>query len=359
MRVSIDARYLRRAGTGVAEYLLGLVEEVAAAHDVILLTSSEAHGRQLTDEHPGLQIEVLQDRREVTWEQLALPRYLRSSRPAIHIAGGNRGLPAQSVPCPLALVVHDLIPLRYPKVLLLPDPLSASRYLAGTAASLLRASLVIANSRSTRTDVQRIYRGDLVVRYPTMPSAPLTASDPPPDWPTDYFVYNGGASSRKNVATLIEAHSVYCAAKGTISLLLLGNNLSNFQSSIDAHVVPSMVVTTGYVLPQLKWTALARARALFYPSDFEGFGLPIIEAFAAATPVVAGRGGAQAEIGGDAVLYADPVTRGALSTYMHQLGSATLQADLIARGTARLEALRTREHVNSLLPALERLRAGR
>ncbi len=139
--ISIDARYLRRPGLGISVYLRGLVEEVVGAGwAVTLLTNDPRHARKLRDDFPDAEVVGLPELRQVVWEQWTLPRYLARADAQIYLAPANRGLPASSPRrTRLALVVHDLIPLRMPRTHLLPDPLGASRFLFGTAVSLLRA----------------------------------------------------------------------------------------------------------------------------------------------------------------------------------------------------------------------------
>lgn len=75
----------------------------------------------------------------------------------------------------------------------------------------------------------------------------------------------------------------------------------------------------GYVTSHEKWALLANAQAFVYPSYYEGFGLPVLEAMSVATPVITSRVSSLPEVGGDAVLYADPDQPGSIAHMIERL----------------------------------------
>jgi glycosyltransferase involved in cell wall biosynthesis len=79
---------------------------------------------------------------------------------------------------------------------------------------------------------------------------------------------------------------------------------------------------------------------LVYPSLYEGYGLVIAEGFAAKTPVIAGQGGSQAEIGGNAVRYINPTDANDIAAAMSEVLEPTIASALVAAGTKQLAALR-------------------
>jgi glycosyltransferase involved in cell wall biosynthesis len=339
--IAVDARYLRRANVGISVYLRDLIAELLAGYRLVLLTSSDAHARRLRIEYPACDTVVLPERRELVWEQRLLPRFLARARPDAYIAGANRGLPARSPRgTRLILVVHDLIPLRWPVRHLLRDPFRGARYVHGTALSLARADLVIANSRSTATDVATLRRRRTVtVRYPTIPSL-RAAGTLPAGWPEGFLLHCGGADPRKNVERLLAAHAGYLADGGTLPLVVLGTGFDALRAKLRGGPALAGAVFAGQVSEELKWRALAHATAVLYPSSWEGFGLPILEAFSAGTAVMAGLGGAQREVGGDAALYVDGRDRGAIGDGIWRVLDPGWQAAAPARGYAQLELLR-------------------
>lgn len=341
MDLSIDARYLKRPGVGIATYLVDLIGELSGEHEITLLTSQERHAELLRTEYPDLAVTTLPERREVTWEQVLLPRYLRRARPSVHLAPANRGLPARAVASRLTLVVHDLIPLRMPRTYLLGNPFLAPRYLAGTAVSLGRADLIICNSRSTERDVARLApHRRTIVRYPRAPQIPAQPGQHPEGWPSRYLIYTGGYDPRKNVDLLLNAHALYAERGGTLPLVLLGNGTRALRDQAEALGSAANVMFTGYVDEATKWSGLRAAHALLNPSSWEGFGLPILEAFSAGIPVIAGSGGAQTEVGGDAVLYADPLIPDTVAGLIQRIEDPAVREPLIEAGRRQLEHVR-------------------
>ena len=342
-RIAIDARYLRWPGVGISTYLADFVAELAGdGIDATLVTNDPAHARKLVDTFPAYRVDHLPQGREALWEQRALPRYLRHTTPDVYVAGGNRGLPLRSpTSTRLALILHDLIPLRMPVKHLLPDPFAAARFLLGTAISLPRADLIITNSRSTEDEVRRLRpRARTVVRYPSVPVAPAPGGQMPSAWPSEYLLYCGGDAPRRNVPSLLAAHADYRRGGGSLPLVLIGAGCDRLRRRHGDRGSAGDIIFGGLVSEDLKWLALRSARAVLYPSSWEGFGLPILEALSVGTPVLAGYGGAQPEVGGDAVLYVDVHDHESLVRGIHEVADPAWRAVSKQRGPARLDRLR-------------------
>ena len=144
---SVDARYLKRRGIGISAYLHAAIESMSIRiSKVILLTDDASHAESLTAEF-GLEALALPAVTGFLWEQVSLPLFLRKRRPDVHVAGANVGLPLlHPRGTALTVVVHDLIPIRFPLTYLARKPLWGIKYLASTRISLVVADLVIANS---------------------------------------------------------------------------------------------------------------------------------------------------------------------------------------------------------------------
>ena len=342
-RLTVDARYLRRPAVGISVYLADFIAELAGgSYAVTLLTNDPTHARRLGERFPGCEVDVLAERREVPWEQRALPRHLQAAVPDIHLAGANRGLPLRSPPhTRLALIMHDLIPLRMPRSHLLADPFAAGRFLFGTAVSLARADLVITNSRSTADDVRRLRpRVPRVVRYPSVPEIPTLQTGPPAGWPAEYLLYCGGADRRKNVDGLVAAHAEYRRRGGRLPLMIIGFGFDGLRERTRDRGAADAVLFAGVVSEAVKWQAVSHAQAVLYPSSWEGFGLPILEALAVGTPVLAGRGGAQPEVGGDVAAYVDVDERDSLVDGIRQVLDPAWREIVRRRGPAQVALLR-------------------
>jgi glycosyltransferase involved in cell wall biosynthesis len=127
--------------------------------------------------------------------------------------------------------------------------------------------------------------------------------------------------------------------------------------------VRSAVVRTGYVAEPVKAALLHGADALAYPSRYEGFGLPVLEAMASGTPVLASNVAALTELAGDAALLVDPADPDAIAAGLESvLGDSELRSRLIEAGRARAAgfpweatARRTAEVLRSAASAGERI----
>lgn len=156
--------------------------------------------------------------------------------------------------------------------------------------------------------------------------------------PDRFFIYVGTLEPRKNVPALIEAYS-RCAREIDLDLVIAGRRGWKTEP-IDAALARSdaadRIHFTGHVDDADMPTLLTAAHALVWPSLFEGFGLPPLEAMACGTPVITSTTSSLPEIVGDAALSVDPGDIEALAANMLRLARDTaLHADLRARGQQR------------------------
>ena len=134
-----------------------------------------------------------------------------------------------------------------------------------------------------------------------------------------YFVFIGNFSFRKNIHGIIEAYDQYRQAGGTSNLLLVGNPLWTYPE-MDAALSNSnfadQIILTGHLAIEELTLVLGAAQALIFPSYFEGFGIPIVEAFAAGTPVICSDQTSLPEVAGDAALYSTPENHALIAEHM-------------------------------------------
>ncbi len=204
--------------------------------------------------------------------------------------------------CPLVLTLFDLATLENPSV-----------YGAGFRAyyhTLLRrhmgrAALVIVSSEATleaareRWPLQRFRLIPLAVD-PVFAMAEEAVRTPEPT-----VLYTGGFDPRKRVGDLVEAVARVRASVPSVELVLSGDPPPRLIGEIRARL-DSGVVFTGYLSDEQLACWYQRAWAVAYPSSAEGFGFPIVEAFASGTPLVATRAGSIAEVAQGAALLVEP-----------------------------------------------------
>ncbi len=158
-----------------------------------------------------------------------------------------------------------------------------------------------------------------------------------------YVLALGTIEPRKNLPRLVRAFDAVAADDSGLHLVIAGPpgwGDAELAGAVDAAVHGSRIRRLGYVDDTARRDLLAGARVLAYPSRYEGFGRPPLEAMQAGVPVVASRAGAIPEVLGDAALLVEGDDTDALAGALEQLLSDDeLRATLVTRGHARRRAL--------------------
>ena len=153
-----------------------------------------------------------------------------------------------------------------------------------------------------------------------------------------YLVYVGGADPRKSVGTLISAF--VRAAQPDLDLVLVGRYCASEEvevlAAIHAEGNPKSIRRLGFVADESIPAVLSGATALAFPSIYEGFGLPVLEAMASGCPVIAVRATSIGEVAGSAALYVPPRDSAALAAAIREITTdAALRSDLRSAGLAQ------------------------
>ncbi|WP_261568123.1 glycosyltransferase family 4 protein [Frankia gtarii] len=190
------------------------------------------------------------------------------------------------------LTVHDLSYLRTPDTV----TAASARYSDLVPRGLRRAAAVLTPSRAVAEEVVAAYRLDPALVTPTplgVDDAWFTTPAPTAAWrqahglPERYLLFVGSVEPRKNLPVLLEAvRRLHAAKLGAPPLVLVGP--PGWGPTLDLAGLPAdSVITAGYLDAEQLRTTVAGASVLCFPSRYEGFGLPPLEALAAGTPVVA------------------------------------------------------------------------
>ena len=260
------------------------------------------------------------------WTHLRFASALWASRPDVCF------VPAHSLPLlfPGAALVtaHDLGYKRFPAA----HPPWQRRYLDMTTAySQRRATLVLADSQATADDLSRFYgtpKEKIRVLYPGVDADSLRAAKKEIEHlrhryqlPRRYFLFIGTLQPRKNIDGMVKAFKHWQAQGGDpqTGLVLAGGRGwlfdENWLSSAEK------VQHLGYVDEADKGALLSGALALLFPSLYEGFGFPVIEAMICGTPVIASNSSSMPELVADAGLLVDPQDTKAISAAMLRYAS--------------------------------------
>lgn len=152
-------------------------------------------------------------------------------------------------------------------------------------------------------------------------------------------LYVGSIHTRRNVTTLIRAFQRVCQHVPDVQLVLVGKleyPYLDLPALMKELGVTRQVLWPGYVRDEDLPGLYNLADAFIYPSSYEGFGLPVLEAMACGTPVITANTSSLPEVVGDAAILIDPVNLGDMTDAMTQLlNNADLRQDFSARGIAR------------------------
>jgi glycosyltransferase involved in cell wall biosynthesis len=362
MHVVIDARYVSRHQSGVGHYTQRLVGGLAA------IDPQNRYTCLVVRDSPGLPVPLHAGGRwtclptRVSFENhlvgdLWLLGYLpvRLRRLAADVYHGPAVfLPLVKLGYRTVVTIHDLVSFLFPRTV----PRKYAVYMRlMTRLAVRSADRIIAVSGATKDDLTRVLRvpdEKVVVIHEAV--AAEFATPPGPEGVEavvrrygirrPYCLFVGNLEPRKNLSRLIEAFGLL-RARGLVTpvamvppqLVLVGTRgwlYHGIYAAVEAHGGAPDIVFTGYVPPADLPALYAGAACFVFPSLYEGFGLPVLEAMAAGTPVVASRVGAIPEVAGDAALLVDARRPAELAEAIEAvLTDATLSARLVARGRVR------------------------
>lgn len=245
----------------------------------------------------------------IAWEQTAWP--LTAAREKLDLLHSMAFVTPLLSRIPTVITVFDLSFMHYPDSF----PALQRRYLQSqTARSCRKARRVITISESSRQDVHEIFRVpwdriDVVypgveAHYRPLPPADLADFRRREALPEHFLLHVGTLQPRKNIPILLEA---LARLQRPDLLLVLAGGKGWLYEEIFAQVVAlgleDQVRFTGYVEDAALPLWYNAATVLLFPSVYEGFGLPVVEAMACGTPVIAARSSSIPEAGGEAALY--------------------------------------------------------
>jgi glycosyltransferase involved in cell wall biosynthesis len=327
MRVALDCRTVTSPKTGDRTYALNLsraLAEIAAPHELFLYTSERS---TLTEhERPHVHPIVLDAWPGWTWTPVRFPRDIGARR--IDVAHVQYIIPPAS-PAPVVTTIHDVAFKRFPRLFPLKHRLLLNWLIPFAAHN---SAAVITGSEATKRDLVELYGVDErkihVTPYaadesyrPMAKASAQRAVRNRLDVPTPYVLSVGVLQPRKNLPRLVRAYG-RIADEVPHHLVLVGKEGwagEELASAVAALPRDKRPVFTGYVADADLPALYAGADLFAYPSLYEGFGLPPLEAMACGTPVITSNRSSLPEVVGEAGVMVDPTDERALSEAMLRL----------------------------------------
>jgi glycosyltransferase involved in cell wall biosynthesis len=364
LRVGLDATSLLGVRTGIGQLTAQLVEHLARCDEVdVVAYAITWRGRR--DLRAALPAQVSAGVRRfparltrALWRRVSLPRVEHWTGAVDVVHATNYVAPPSHAP--VLVSVPDLTCVHYPEL-----GTADTRTFPGLIrVALDRGATVHTLSDFVAAEIRECFGvpPDRVVRiYPGLASA--RRGDPPHGRKLAgtgrYVLALGTVEPRKNLPALVRAFDAIAGAERDLRLVVAGPDgwgVEAYAEAVAASRHPERVRRLGYVTDAERAALLAGATILAYPSRYEGFGFPPLEAMQAGVPVVASSAGALPEVLGDAALLPDPHDVDALAEALtHLLNRPDQRAELIARGHQRAGRYRWEQAAPAFVATYRRL----
>lgn len=280
------------------------------------------------------------------WLEITLPLYLRRKKIDAFLSLDGFGLPES--PFPQIIAIHDLNFLHRPADL----PVAVAQFYNRFFPKFVHtADELLTVSDFSRRDLAASYGLPLErihVAANALPEQPSWKTENQPNPFSDltlgapYFAYIGAIHKRKNLARMMAAFQRFRAESGSEHhLIIAGEAAGHYRkewASLTSSIDKSRIHLTGRLSENEKYVLLSGAQALVCPSLYEGFGIPILEAFSAGTPVLCSNRTSLPEVAGDAALLFDPDSEKEMCASMEQISASDgLRERLVDLGKERLQ----------------------
>jgi len=321
MRIAVNTRFSGLAESeGYANFTKGLILNMHALErdDSYILMYDRPPSSPIRDRKIQEVVSGPQARHPLLWKwwyDVTLPRMARRAKADVIFSPD--GFCSLTSSIPQVLAIHDLAFLHYPEGI---SGLYRRYYRHYTPAFIRKAAHIITVSSFSMLDI--------VDHYPEAKekiSVVPNDADPgfrPLSWDereevkqrvsggTEYFLYAGAIHPRKNLVNLLKGFSWFKKRHQSGMKLVIAGRMAwkndAFTSLLSTYKYREDVVLAGYVPQEEIFGIMGAAYALVYPSYWEGFGLPVLEAMRCGVPVITSAQSAMAEVAADAGVFVDP-----------------------------------------------------
>lgn len=343
MRIAIDTRMIGPFMHGISRYAYNLIQGISGAderNDYVLI-SNDNYLDDFVSSRENFSLVTTKSKLYGIGEQISIPRILKKEK--IDIFHSPSFFGPVSSECKVIMTIHDMIHVLFPEESSIVHKVYYRLIVKKAANNASRILTVSENSKRDLVNYLKIPPEKIVVTYNAVGGDFRRSNEDKIEEIKGRFgingkfiLYVGNQKPHKNIGLLIEA---YQQLRGRIEyqLVIVGQKDRLFQKGLKGKKLEGAIFT-GEVSDELLPHFYSGADVFVSPSLYEGFGLPIIEAFACKTPVVAIRTPSLDEIMGNAGLIVDAGSTDKLANAIHEvLSNDDLRNSLVEKGIARVE----------------------
>lgn len=373
MIIGFDAKRLFANTTGLGNYSRNLVSALGQSypqHQYLLYTPTHPDnvsfqlGENMKTQSPSGPTALFPS----VWRSYGLSKQIKKDKVEIY-HGLSHELPygIENSGVPGVLTVHDVIFKRFPSQY---SPIDRWIYDRKMAYSCQVADRIIAISEQTKKDVIEFYgvaENKIEVVYQSCDASFMQAPDKDGTTkikakyhlPERYLLYVGSLVERKNILNLVKAFELLKDKE--LSLVLVGNG-GSYRNKVDGYISEKKLGERIQILTEVSNDELPamyrQAQAFVYPSLYEGFGIPIIEALWSNIPVITTKDGCFPEAGGPGSIYVDTNMPGAMADAITGvLKNDSLRKDMITAGQKYVQRFRPEIIASQVMKVYENLLA--
>ena len=333
---------------GIHYYGIQLIQKITSKypeHDYALIASERIEAFSFKQHIIPINRKIPQHLR--VRQLTSIPKLVKSLNPDVVIELAHFGPFGLPDAIKKVTVIHDLSPITHPQYHGLSSQIVQKASLPKIIAN---ANHIITNSHFTKSEIIAAYRKEsasidvvypevkrpeCLTLYDVIASRHLIAKP--------YFFVSGTIEPRKNHLTILRAFELFHEKNKSHELVIAGQTgwkNKSFSKALKKSPARENIILTGYVSKTDLWALYEHALAFISASHFEGFGIPIIEAMAAALPLIVANNSSQREVVQDAALLFEATDSSSLAKHMRDVSDqADLRERLITHSIARLEVI--------------------
>ncbi|HRZ95840.1 MAG TPA: glycosyltransferase family 1 protein [Candidatus Moranbacteria bacterium] len=377
--IGIDMRNIGKKRTGDEAVFFNLVKNLAEidnSNEYELLTDIVDENvlcgikNSLNIENkPNFNLTSLETANRFVWNFWTLPKYARKKHLDIYL---TQYITPFFIPrtTKIITIIHDISFNFYPQFIKWRDLFFLKLLIP---LSLRRADKIVGVSKFTHDEIIKYYKidpqkvdwihnavsEDFMVQ--DVSEEKIKAVKEKYNLPEKFILYLGTLQPRKNIVALLEAYNLARPEMEEMKLVIAGGKGHNFDKNIEKFIkkykLEKNIIMPGFIDEEDKAAVMKAAQLFVFPSFYEGFGIPILEAMSAGVPVIASDIPPHREIAGKAVLFFNPNIPGELSQKISEImNSSVLRENLAAEGLKQAEKFSWKRTAEKMAEIFKRLK---